>query len=472
MLFNSFDFLIFLVFVLFIYYILATKPQNILLLVASYVFYGLWDWRFLCLLFGTSAVDYFISHWMHKTADPAKKKQILLISLAANLGSLGFFKYYNFFTESFVSLAASFGFEVEPMLLNIILPVGISFYTFQSLSYTIDVYRKEIVPCSSLLDFLLYVSFFPQLVAGPIERASHLIPQLQRSRVVTYDAIREGCFLILFGFFQKLVIADNLAIIANQCFDNPARYSSWNLLVGVYAFAFQIYCDFSGYSLIAVGTAGLLGIHLMVNFKVPYFSVNAAEFWRRWHISLSSWLRDYLYIPLGGNRTGNTYANLMITMLIGGLWHGAKWTMLIWGGIQGLYLSVHRKLTGLPSREHVVVSENFKFALRPIIGVFVTFHLICLAWVFFRATSLSNAVDYLANLRSNVGNSGISSLSAVGLVLIATMCLLDVFHYKRGEAFFCREWNVVSRSLVYVALFLSIVFLGARRVEPFIYFQF
>jgi D-alanyl-lipoteichoic acid acyltransferase DltB (MBOAT superfamily) len=302
------------------------------LLGASYFFYGWWDWRFLGLLVISTLVDFNVARYMPGAASRKGRKLLLLISIVVNLGILGFFKYYNFFAANLTELLSSLGWTLHPFTLNVILPLGISFYTLQTLGYTIDVYRGKMKPCVSLIDFSLFVSFFPQLVAGPIERASHLIPQLQKGRRVDYEMLRRGCFLILFGLFQKMVVADNLAVVVDRVFANPRAFSSYELVVGVYAFAFQIYCDFAGYSNIAIGTASLLGIDIMTNFNVPYSAGRIGEFWRRWHISLSTWLRDYLYITLGGNRTGNLFFNLMITMLIVGLWHGASWNMLIWGG--------------------------------------------------------------------------------------------------------------------------------------------
>ncbi|MBI5048528.1 MAG: MBOAT family protein [Deltaproteobacteria bacterium] len=475
MLFNSFEFFIFFVFVLTIYYLLNRKSQNVFLLAASYLFYGFWDWRFLFLLFVTSAVDYFISHIIHVTENPNKRKHILLISLVANLGVLGFFKYYNFFIDNFMVLTSSFGMTIEPWLLNVILPVGISFYTLQSMSYTIDVYRRNIIPCSNFLDFLLYVSFFPQLVAGPIERASNLIPQLQQKRIVNYEDIRKGCFLILFGLFQKVVIADNLGIVVDKVFSHPAQHSGVDLIIGTYAFAFQIYCDFSGYSSMAIGIARLLGIELMTNFKAPYLSASPGEFWHRWHISLSTWLKDYLYIPLGGNRSGNIYMNLMLTMLIGGLWHGANWTMLIWGGMNGLYLVVNRKLSLLLPKRSALFSSKIAMKISSIAGVLITFNLICIAWIFFRATTLTNAVEYLSHIYVNFnwGIHDVHHFSAVALGLMGIMLSFDILYCRAGEVpFFCMNWGTVRRALVYTFLLISIIFFGVGHVQSFIYFQF
>ncbi|NLX14084.1 MAG: MBOAT family protein [Phycisphaerales bacterium] len=325
MVFTSFTFVFFLAVVLPLYYALSHRWQNRFLLVASYVFYGAWDWRFLSLLAISTVVDYLVADRLHRTASMAGKRILLGISLCGNLGLLAFFKYFNFFLDSFNQLSASLGLGQCSWAIHIILPVGISFYTFQTMGYVIDVYRGRQEPARNFLDFALYVSYFPQLVAGPIERAGNLLPAIYRPRKVTPSQIGTGLQLILMGYLKKIAIADAVAPYVNDIFADPAHQSSVRLLLGLYLFAIQIYGDFSGYSDIARGVSRLLGIELMINFKQPYLSANITEFWRRWHISLSTWLRDYLYIPLGGNRKGtsNTYRNLMLTMLLGGLWHGA-----------------------------------------------------------------------------------------------------------------------------------------------------
>ncbi|MCC6142692.1 MAG: MBOAT family protein, partial [Candidatus Hydrogenedentes bacterium] len=315
MIFNSLEFVVFFLIVYGLYIILTHRAQNVMLLVASYIFYAWWDWRFTLLIFLTTFVDYHCARNIAATDDPRRRKWFLTISMVTDLGILGFFKYFNFFTESAVELLDKVGFHADPITLQIILPVGISFYTFQSMSYTLDVYRGELTPAKTLANYALFVSFYPQLVAGPIERAKHLLPQMENPRTITYADMREGAWLILFGFFKKVVVADNFAVIANEIFNHPGHYHGFAVLLGVYAFAWQIYGDFSGYSNIARGTARLMGVDIMVNFRMPYFASNPQEFWRRWHISLSTWLRDYLYIPLGGNRggEGKTYRNLMTT---------------------------------------------------------------------------------------------------------------------------------------------------------------
>jgi alginate O-acetyltransferase complex protein AlgI len=347
MLFNSFVFVLFLAIVLPVYYALSHRWQNRFLLVASYVFYGYWDWRFLGLLAISTVLDFALALLIAGTDSPRRKKRRVALSVVVNLGILGFFKYFDFFVDSAAVLLESAGLQANLPMLRVVLPVGISFYTFQSMAYTIDVYRGIQPPTRNLLDFALYVAYFPQLVAGPIERASRLLPQIQSPRRVGQAQWERGAQLILWGYVKKVAIADGLAPYADAVFRDPSSFSGLSLWLGVYCFAVQIYCDFSGYTDIARGVSQLLGIELMENFRQPYLSRNITEFWRRWHISLSTWLRDYLYVPLGGNRRGPAmqYRNLMITMLLGGLWHGAAWTFVVWGGLHGLFLATHKYMT-------------------------------------------------------------------------------------------------------------------------------
>ena len=309
--------------------------QNVLLLVANYVFYGWWDWRFLSLLLLTTWIDFAAGRWMGRVSGGIPRRWILVGALAFNLGMLGFFKYFNFFTDSAVELCSALGFHADAPTIRILLPLGISFYTFQAVSYVVDVYRLKTKPTGSLLDFSIYVAFFPLLISGPIERSDHLLPQIAAPRRITLEQLNAGVFLILWGFFKKLVIADNIGPIADEVFDGYLQQGGLNVILGALAFAFQIYCDFSGYSDIARGLAKLMGFDLILNFKLPYFALSPSDFWRRWHISLSTWLRDYLYIPLGGNRGTKlqTFRNLMVTMLLGGLWHGAAWNFVLWGAL-------------------------------------------------------------------------------------------------------------------------------------------
>lgn len=346
MLFNSFDFLIFFPIVFIAYWVLNydLKKQNLLLLVSSYVFYAWWDWRFLSLIIISSFIDYKVGSKIFTSTTKKQRKSWLLVSLVANLGLLSFFKYYNFFAESFADLANIFGWQPNSLTLNIILPVGISFYTFQTLSYTIDIYRKQFQPTKDVLSFFTYIAFFPQLVAGPIERASNLLPQIEKKREFKKEWFNEGAIQILVGLFRKIVIADTLGTYVDAIYSDVGIYNSTTIVLATFFYAFQIYFDFAGYSDIAIGTAKLLGFKFHQNFNLPYFSKSLTEFWRKWHMSLSYWLRDYLYVSLGGNRKGIkiTYRNLMLTMLLGGLWHGSSWNFVIWGGIHGIVLSIEK----------------------------------------------------------------------------------------------------------------------------------
>ncbi len=390
MLFNSWVFPAFLLLVLTPYFLLPHRAQNRLLLVASYVFYGYWDYRFLSLIFASTVADYLIGRRLDLATDSGERSRLVTLSCCLNLGLLGIFKYFGFFVSSFADAMAGMGFVWRLETLEIVLPVGISFYTFQTMSYTIDVNRRSLKPSNDFLDFALFVSFFPQLVAGPIERASNLLPQVELPRRVTLDHWIEGGWLILKGAFLKMVVADNLAITVNEAFAEETPSSGFVACAGVVAFAFQIYGDFAGYSKIARGVALLFGFRLMRNFRMPYLSRGPSEFWTRWHISLSSWLRDYLYIPLGGNRGGSlaTYRNLMLTMLLGGLWHGAAWTFVLWGFYHGLLLTLYR----MASRHNAPPKETGLNVWLQRAGFFV---LTCGGWLLFRADSLSQVIAFL-----------------------------------------------------------------------------
>jgi D-alanyl-lipoteichoic acid acyltransferase DltB (MBOAT superfamily) len=409
LLFNSLEFAVFLVFVLALYLCLPQRAQNRMLLVASYVFYGAWDWRFLGLIALSTLIDYAVGLRIAASDDPARRKRWVVVSIVSNLGILGAFKYAGFFAASLGRLGEALGLDVSPPVLSIVLPVGISFYTFQTLSYTIDVYRGLLKPTRNLLDFALFVSFFPQLVAGPIERATRLLPQIEGARRTTSQQLASGAWLILWGTFKKVVVADNLGALVNAVYAPGAEPTGLEVLFATYAFAFQIYGDFSGYTDVARGVARLLGVELMLNFDLPYLATSPADFWRRWHISLSSWLRDYLYIPLGGNRKGRarTYVNLMLTMLLGGLWHGAAWTFVVWGAYQGLLLALHRALA--PWLARVAPTTAAGRAAWWLVRVVVTFHLVCLGWLVFRAASLDDVLRLLGTL---LGAPGAGSVGA------------------------------------------------------------
>lgn len=472
MAFNSWEFLVFLPLVVLVYYTLCHRGQNLLLLLASYFFYGWWDYRFCGLLALSTVVDYLVARSMVR-AEGVRRKQLLWISLATNLGILGFFKYCNFFVDSAANVLDAMGMQANLPVLQVILPVGISFYTFQTLSYSIDVYRGRLEPAKNPIDFALYVSFFPQLVAGPIERATHLLPQFQCKRTVSWDQLSSGCQLIFLGFARKLLIADVVAGPVNEIFADPGSQSSTTLIIGLYLFSIQIYCDFAGYSDIARGCARILGINLIRNFEHPYFSRSITEFWRRWHISLSGWLRDYLYIPLGGNRKGAlmTYRNLMLTMLLGGLWHGANWTFVVWGAVHGFYLSVHRFLLGDRRVDPELRSRSVAGWVRDIGLMFVTFNLVALTWVLFRTENLEAAWSYLTGIvffHGGLASFGWPVLAMAGVILL----MIDVPQYlSKRHTVFLRWWWPI-RTGVYVGFALLFCLVRSDGEQTFIYFQF
>jgi D-alanyl-lipoteichoic acid acyltransferase DltB (MBOAT superfamily) len=469
--FNSLQYAAFLPVVLAIYWALKRRGQNVLLLLASYVFYGSFNWRFLGLLMLTTATDYTVGRVLAVTEDPKRRKQAFAISLAVNLGVLGFFKYFNFFAGDGTRFLGHLGLHLAPPVLRVLLPVGISFYTFHGISYTFDVYRRTIEPTRSLLNFAVFVAFFPQLVAGPIGRAHLQLPQFERDRTAPdWAGIRRALLLILLGLFKKIAIADMLAPYVNSAFAAPGKTSFVGLLVGVWAFAFQIYGDFSGYTDIARGSAFLLGIDLPENFNQPYFSRSVTEFWRRWHISLSTWLRDYLYIPLGGNRGGEakTYRNLLLTMLIGGLWHGAATTFVVWGGLHGLYLSGERRFTA-------VATEDYRrpwVLRRDLLRTFVTFQLVCLAWVFFRAPSIHAAFGYLGDIARLRGGATDHAAIVMLAAAAASLLFIDYVQLRARDHTVFLAWPAASRGLLYGALIVPIVIFSGGTPVPFIYFRF
>ncbi|SHF91271.1 D-alanyl-lipoteichoic acid acyltransferase DltB, MBOAT superfamily [Salegentibacter echinorum] len=404
MLFNSLDFAVFLPVVFVLYWLLKKnlKYQNILVLLASYFFYGWWDWRFLSLIVFSTIVDFTIGLALDKTENFRKRKYLLWGSLFANLGILGVFKYFNFFIDNVSSAFSFFGTDWSMSSLNIILPVGISFYTFQTLSYTIDVYKRKLEPTKNIITFAAFVSFFPQLVAGPIERATNLLPQFKKNRHFNYEEATDGIRQILWGLFKKMVIADNCALYANYIFENSASLSGSTQLLGALFFTFQIYGDFSGYSDIAIGTARLFGFNLMQNFAFPYFSRDIAEFWRRWHISLSTWFRDYLYIPLGGSRGGTSMKirNTFFIFVVSGFWHGASWTFIIWGALNAAYF-LPLLLSGKNRQNMDIVAKGKLFpAAKEVLKIVVTFSLTVLAWIFFRVEDTPHAIAIIGDIFS------------------------------------------------------------------------
>lgn len=478
MLFNSLTFLLFFPVVTIGYYLLARslRFQNLWLLAASLFFYSCWDWRFTFLLLATVGVDFYVARYLDflldQGAPPGKRKRVLAISMGANLAILGFFKYFNFFVGSVHSGFQSFGWDVPLGTLTIVLPIGVSFYTFQSMSYTIDVYRRELPACKNVLDFALFVSFYPHLVAGPIMRAVDLLPQILRPRRITRDQILDGIHLIIWGFWKKVFIADNLAPIVNRIFqlDNPSGFET---AMGVYAFAFQIYCDFSGYTDIARGISKLMGFELVLNFNLPYFSTNPKEFWMRWHISLSTWLRNYLYIPLGGSRHGELmlYRNLMLTMLLGGLWHGAAWNFVLWGFYQGALLATHRMSE--PWLDRVFRSKtDFGRGLSFAVRVLCMFQLTCYGWLLFRADSLHQIATMTRSLFNGSWSYAPALFQEVA-VFAAPLVAIQCVQYFSGKLNFLRfGWmGPEFRTAAYAALAYFVIFRAAKP-QSFIYFQF
>ena len=397
MFFNSINFAIFFPIVFIIYWSLKNKPliyQNIFILISSYIFYAWWDWRFLSLIVLSTIVDYFVGIKMSNSNSNQKKKNYLLFSIFINIGLLFVFKYFNFFISSFEQVIHSVGLPFNTKTLNIILPVGISFYTFQTLSYSIDIYKGKIKHTNDFISFAGFVSFFPQLVAGPIERASRLLPQFLHKRTFNYEVAITGLSLICYGFFKKIVIADRLAIYVNNVFGNIDNANTISLLLAIIFFSFQIYADFSGYSLIARGTAKLLGFNLIINFNKPYIAENIQDFWKRWHISLSTWFRDYVYIPLGGNKVlkWRWYYNILITFLISGIWHGANWTFLIWGLIHGLYLIFYMEI-----KQRNILQDNMIASIKTL-NIFIVYTCVTFAWIFFRANNIDHAIEYIIKI--------------------------------------------------------------------------
>jgi D-alanyl-lipoteichoic acid acyltransferase DltB (MBOAT superfamily) len=475
MLFNTLEFGIFFVAVFGIYALLPSfRWQNYFLLAASYFFYACWDYRFLALIFISTTVDFFVGRLLSETASQPRRKFILFWSILFNLGFLGFFKYYNFFAHNLQALLGTIGLSTSMTSLNIILPVGISFYTFQSMSYTLDIYRGAMQPTKRFSDFALNVAFFPHMVAGPIQRANSLLQQICAPRQMTRETFSEGFYLILWGLFKKVVIADNLVLIVDPIFAQTGHYTATQVLTGMLAFAFQIYGDFSGYSDMARGTALMMGFRLMVNFNLPYFAVNPQDFWRRWHISLSTWLRDYLYVSLGGNRRGEarTYANLMLTMVLGGLWHGAAWTYVLWGVYHGLLLSLHRLLRTLFPGEPAFAQSPAGQAVWKWARIGFMFVLTLYGWLIFRATSFHQLWSMTGALFSLTLDPSIVWLITKILLYCSLLLLVELFQLRKNNLDLVRQSPVPVQVGFYLACFYLIVLLGGFYAQSFIYFQF
>lgn len=476
MLFNSLQFALFFLIVYSLYLLLNHKGQNRMLLVASYIFYGAWDWRFLFLIIISTVLDYVCGLKIHEFEDIKRRRFFLFLSVFINLAILGFFKYFNFFADSLQSTVSYFGFSIQPRFLNIILPVGISFYTFQTMSYTIDIYRKKLEPTRKFFDFALFVAFFPQLVAGPIERAKRLLPQILAPREVNLDKFYQGCYLIFWGLFQKIYVADNLARIVDPVFLAKPPYNGSVVLIALYAFAFQILCDFAGYSNIARGLGKCMGFDIMINFNLPYFAKNPREFWQRWHISLSTWLRDYLYIPLGGNKNGKfkTYRNLGITMLLGGLWHGASWAFIIWGAYQGALLIAHRVFSSLTKNlKFTLISNIYLLKIWKFIKILFFFNLICLGWLIFRAQSLTQMFHMLHSLFFNFSYNFFTLQKATEVMsFIWLLLVVQMLQYRYNDLMIIFKSKTLVRIVFYYICLLSILLFGVYGAKEFIYFQF
>ena len=482
MLFNSLDFAVFLPIVFILYWFINNsnlKLQNALVVVASYVFYGWWDWRFLSLIVFSTLLDYTIGRRLKTEERQKVRKALLWTSLIVNLGFLGFFKYYNFFLDSFISTFSLFGREIQANSLNIILPVGISFYTFQTLSYTIDVYRKKLEPAENFIAFSAFVCFFPQLVAGPIERATHLLPQFYKKRTFHYSQAADGIRQIMWGLVKKIVIADNCAVYANLIFNDYAEYNSSTLLLGAIFFSFQIYGDFSGYSDIAIGTSKLFGFNLMQNFANPYFSRDIAEFWRRWHISLSTWFRDYLYIPLGGSRGGTIIKvrNTFVIFLVSGFWHGANWTFIVWGALNALYFLPLLLLERNRRNLGVVAEGRILPRIAEVWQMGTTFFLTVLAWVFFRSDSVPHAMAYLSKMftRTIMDMPEFDGEGSALVVIIILGLSMTVEWLSRDRSYPFASWfndNFISQVLLIISLALFIWRFAPTTEANFIYFQF
>ena len=487
MLFNSLDFLFFLPIVFLLYWFVAKnnlKFQNMILLVASYYFYSCWDWRFLFLLVFSTLLDYFTGLKMSNSKTTESKKTWFWLSICVNLGLLGVFKYYNFFTTSFTDLLHSFGLNVNPHTINVILPVGISFYTFHGVSYVIDIYKDRIKAERNFIDYSVFVSFFPLLVAGPIERATHLLPQIKNKRFFDSTKAIDGLRQILWGLFKKIVIADQCAEYANLIFNNSADYFGATLVLGVVFFAVQIYCDFSGYSDIALGVSRLFGIELLKNFSVPFFSRDISELWRRWHISLSNWFKDYVYIPLGGSKGGvsKQIRNVFIICLLSGLWHGANWTFIVWGLLNAIFIFPYFIFKKTKTSSEIVAQGKLLPTFKESYSMASTFGLFCFSLIFFRATDITQAANYVADLFTGLLNkqSYIEMINLlyweIGYTTPLFICIFFIIEWLGRESNYSLErigsrFNKPILWLFYYTLIITIIFFSGQE-QQFIYFQF
>ena len=481
MLFNSIDFAIFLPLVFILYWFVTNKNlklQNFLIVASSYFFYGWWDWRFLSLILFSTIVDYLVGLQLKTEENNKKRKVLLWLSIIVNLGFLGFFKYYNFFVDNFVTAFSFFGNDIQANSLNIILPVGISFYTFQTLSYTIDIYRRKLEPTKDFIAFSAFVSFFPQLVAGPIERASNLLPQFYKKRTFDYTKAADGMRQILWGLFKKIVIADNCAEYANTIFNNYEDQSGATLVLGALFFTFQIYGDFSGYSDIAIGTSRLFGFNLKQNFNFPYFSRDIAEFWRRWHMSLSTWFRDYLYIPLGGSRGGlwMKIRNTFIIFIVSGFWHGANWTFIVWGMLNALFFLPLMLTKNNRNNIDIVAKGKYFPSIKEFLSILITFGLTVFAWIFFRAENINHAFQYISGIFKNTDSFFLPSTYSKYHIIFILIAVLTIIEWLGREGQHALEslglrWKKPFRYIMYYIIVFAIYWFAGKE-QQFIYFQF
>ncbi len=487
MLFNSFEFALFFSVVFFIYWAILSKnykTQNLFLILSSYFFYSWWDWRFLSLIIFSSFSDFIIAHKIDKSTDKQKRIYYLKLSIILNIGLLAFFKYFNFFIDNFIIALDSIGLQTNSSTIKIILPIGISFYSFQTLSYTIDVYKNKIKPTNDIMAFFAFVSFFPQLVSGPIERARNLLPQFCKKRKFVIEMSSDGVRQILLGLFKKIVIADNCAIHVEDIFDNFSEYSGVRLLLGAIFFAFQIYCDFSGYSDIAIGTAKLLGFSLMQNFSFPYFSRNIGEFWTRWHISLSTWFRDYLFIPLGGSKSGKwlSLRNIFIVFLVSGFWHGPNWTFIAWGFVHSIFYAIYSmKSEKNIYKNKMLCAEGLIPSIKEIFQMGITFTIVTISWIIFRADKMSTAVDYLGQLYLEIFSINAHLMEVMyselyyyqtTILFILLFVMVEWLQRNEKHALEISRLPTIIRTSIYNFLLIMILFFGTYENNEFIYFQF
>lgn len=473
MTFISPAFVAFLAVVYGLYWLLERRHQNLLILASSLFFYGWWDWRFLGMLLFIAGIDYAAALGMQANADPQRRRLLLALSLASNLGALGYFKYCNFFLSSLHSGLDLLGIHTAAPTLRVILPIGISFYTFQALSYTIDVYRGRLAPVRSIVEYFSFITFFPHMVAGPIQQASHLLVQFHRDRVFSWDRSVDGLRQMLWGYFKKM-IADLLAPVVAASFTHPQWHSGDSLLWASYLFAFQIYCDFSGYTDIAIGCARLFDLNMTRNFAYPYFAVNIKDFWRRWHISLSTWFREYVYIPLGGNRLGSSRAalNAFIVFVVSGIWHGANWTFALWGALHGAYYYLYTRCFERSGTAPAPEKGGLLPKPTTLLSMFITFNLVCVAWVFFRAEHTSDAFIILRKIASAAVHREIGRPPLVPFLWVAALVGMEWVQRHHAHPLVLDHWPRPARWGAYYALVLALLLFMPIHYTPFIYFQF